>query len=364
MVEVPGNEHAEVEVDQERRQSPDIVASATIRVSVSPTKADSVPSTDVTIQGDTSPTIEQFGVEQRTSGTENNIHAPSKESLEIEMEAPPQPTKQEAKKQKRAQKAALEGLSEDGGCRLGNMILKRSTAESDIPEPQTVKVSTHKRFNSEEPNASDSVRAEPLSRSKARPPAAIVEDDTSDSDSAPEAITKSTSTDLAQSTANSVSKAIAQKAAADKLKRRKRNEAFKVQAQNSTKRTAKTKRSTSSPEALAPSQKRLTLGDPLPDLLPDYILQATPGERLVTPPPEKVAVPKSNKLRFLDRGEKRPKDVRKGDVTVRVLEGKGRLNLPPRASKSSRDLRESWLSGMRKGVQMERRSWKKGFVRR
>ena len=366
MVEVTGDKHAEALKAKERRHSPDMVANVAIRLSESPIKADSLPSTDVTIQGDTSPTIRQFEVEQRVSRTGSSIKTVVKDSLEIEEKesslSQAQPIEQKGQKQKkRPRKAATGKLSKERDYHPNDMNFKGSVTKLDLPRPQSSKPSTHKRFDREEPGVSNSAETEAALQPSSPPPHVSIEDDTSDSDSAPEAITKSTSTHLAQSTAIEISKAIAEKAAAEKSKRRKRNEALKLQAQTSTKRPSQRHRLSLSP----PPQKRLTLGDPLPDLLPDYILQSTPGERLPTPPPAKAtAAHQPNKLRFLDKEEKRPKDVKKGGVTVRVLESKGRLNLPPRANKSSRNLRERWLSGVRKGVQMERESWKRSVVRR
>lgn len=90
----------------------------------------------------------------------------------------------------------------------------------------------------------------------------------------------------------------------------------------------------------------------LPALLPDDILNAEPVARPPTPPAEDnfgFAIPKkSNKLRFLEKSEKAPKDVQVGDVTIRVLDApstkqSSKPALPPKASKSGRGLKEGWL---------------------
>ena len=367
-VEALTDDHMEAQKARERQQSLEMAASAAIRLSESPTKTDSLPSTDVTIQGDTSPTAGQFEVEQRASMIGSSGQDVLRDTLENKEESssPGQVQPIERKVQKRrekSQKAATGDLSKERKDHSRDTNLKYSVTKSDALKPQIFKPSTHRRFDSEEPGATNPAEAEPALQSNPQPLPKLVEEYSSDSDAAPEAITKSVSTHLAQSAANEISKTIAEKAAAEKVKRRKRNETRKLQAQTSAKRTMKRKRSSSSPETLAPPQKRLMPGDPLPDLLPDYILQSKPGEWL-PPLPEKATAQKPNKLRFLEREEKAPKDVRKGDVTVRVLKSKGKLNMPPRANKSSRDLRESWLRGIRKGVQMERKSWKRSFVRR
>ena len=104
----------------------------------------------------------------------------------------------------------------------------------------------------------------------------------------------------------------------------------------------------------------------LPLLLPDEILAAQP----VIPAPRrpfansKVAI--SQKRKFFDLESKPPKDIKRGDVIIRVLQDK-RSALPPKSSELSKSLRESWLNGRRgfKGeIMVPRRKLGGGFVRR
>lgn len=88
----------------------------------------------------------------------------------------------------------------------------------------------------------------------------------------------------------------------------------------------------------------------LPALLPEEILNAEPVARPLTPPTEDTfgGPRKSNKLKFLDKTEKAPKDVQVGDVTIRVLDApstqrKSKPALAPRASKTGRNVKENWL---------------------
>ena len=88
----------------------------------------------------------------------------------------------------------------------------------------------------------------------------------------------------------------------------------------------------------------------LPALLPDEILNAEPVARPPTPPAEDefAARKKPSKLRFLDKTEKAPKDARAGDVTIRVLDApsakpNSKPALAPKASKSGRNVRDTWL---------------------
>lgn len=102
---------------------------------------------------------------------------------------------------------------------------------------------------------------------------------------------------------------------------------------------------------------------PLPALLPDEILAAEPMIRPPTPPPIVTTIT-SKKHRFIDADPKPPKDIKTGTVKVRVLED-NKSALPPRASKASKSLKESWLAGERgrKGVTAPRRKIGGGFLR-
>lgn len=99
----------------------------------------------------------------------------------------------------------------------------------------------------------------------------------------------------------------------------------------------------------------------LPKLLPDDILNSEPSILPETPEPK---VDSSNgrmlKLRRLaDTVERRPKDVKLGSTSIRVLDkynsAHGSLGidlptpLPPKSSKSSRRVRESWMAGNKNG---------------
>lgn len=99
----------------------------------------------------------------------------------------------------------------------------------------------------------------------------------------------------------------------------------------------------------------------LPALLPDDILNAEPVARPPTPPAEDnfgFAIPKkSNKLRFLEKTEKPPKDVQVGDVTIRVLDApstkqSSNVALPPKASKHGRGMKEGWLKQQKSTAQV------------
>lgn len=119
----------------------------------------------------------------------------------------------------------------------------------------------------------------------------------------------------------------------------------------------------------APQGQQLTATSSLPALLPDEILAEEPSIRLPTPPPAATKSGKvsSKKHRFFEAPEeKRPKDVMRGSIRVRVLE-KTQLQLPPKVGKSGQLVKERWLVG-RSGAGgvggFERRPTRGGFLRR
>ena len=114
------------------------------------------------------------------------------------------------------------------------------------------------------------------------------------------------------------------------------------------------------------SKSQTSRKTPLPLLLPEEILAAQPVVRAPKLPFPKSKVAISQKRKFLELESKPPKDIKRGDVTIRVLQD-NRSILPPKSSQLSKTLRESWLMG-RKGFKGEigvpRRKLGAGFVRR
>ncbi|KXG50549.1 U3 snoRNA associated [Penicillium griseofulvum] len=113
----------------------------------------------------------------------------------------------------------------------------------------------------------------------------------------------------------------------------------------------------------------------LPALLPDDILNAEFAIRPPTPPAEdQFAMPKkSNKLRFLDKQDKLPKDINLGDVSIRVLDApstkkSSKPALAPKISKAGRNLKTSMLQKTRTTAQgnglRQKAGGPSGFVRR
>lgn len=139
------------------------------------------------------------------------------------------------------------------------------------------------------------------------------------------------------------------------------DEQRKLQAQlvNKTKETVGADDGSESTATLQGSTTQDARRPGLPALLPDDILNAAPSTRPPTPPADEVApvLKKPNKLKFLDKTEKRPKDVKMDDTTIRVLdEGpsrkKAKTTLPPKSSKSGRNARDNWLKNARSTAQI------------
>lgn len=161
-----------------------------------------------------------------------------------------------------------------------------------------------------------------------------------------------------------------------KEKRRKLDEQRKQQAKS------KAKEPTHSDDLLSESTATLQGSNTqdarrsaLPALLPDDILNAEPVIRPPTPPAEDTfAQRKPNKLRFLEKTEKAPKDVQAGDVTIRVLDAPSTKKkakkpvLAPKASKAGKNVRDNWLkreksTGFVNGLR-RKAGGPSGFVRR
>ncbi|KAI4270306.1 MAG: hypothetical protein L6R38_007168 [Xanthoria sp. 2 TBL-2021] len=256
-----------------------------------------------------------------------------------------------------------------------------TSAQPDNKPPN----SRHKRFESEE------ATSKPFSSYPASPSRSFIDAQrttqdavsVSSDDEAPEVVTKSSGQQEARSVAAKATKATETQQAAEKQRRRDRDSRFKSQAKNSKVEAAKLKAKEESSDTSSedneddqkssqhphnPDQGIGKSRDTLPTLLPEEILAAEPTARMPTPPPKRdvVKATVNTRHRFHDQNSKPPKDIQKGNVRIRVLEDR-RAILPPKVSKDSQKLRESWLAGRLgpKGkVVMERRKLGIGFVRR
>ncbi|KAL1883679.1 hypothetical protein Plec18167_002686 [Paecilomyces lecythidis] len=216
----------------------------------------------------------------------------------------------------------------------------------------------HFRFGSEEPAPADELVEEvPETQQNG---AQSAED--SDDDEAPEAFDNSAQLLRMKEQAQKQERARQKAELLKKEKRRQLDELHKTQAKSASKKkdivngARKADYQDDISESTATLQGSVIQDSrrpALPALLPDEILNAAPDVRPPTPPPEDVAPEqkKPNKLRFLDKVEKAPKDIRRGGTAVRVLDGKkSTAVLPPKISKAGRNVREGWLTGKRASV--------------
>ncbi|KAI9693643.1 MAG: hypothetical protein M1822_002914 [Bathelium mastoideum] len=187
-------------------------------------------------------------------------------------------------------------------------------------------------------------------------------------DEAPEAVTQTSARDEIKAARQEAARIIGGQRATEKQKRRSQANRLKEQAEQS-RRGSKRKRAAvelsdpgSADELPNSSRKK-----PLPDLLPDEILAAEPPVRVPTPESEDDAVPPPPPLKTVENVEKSlvkankaPKDVKRGRISLRVLETNNKL-LPPRANAQSRNLMEAMRN--RHGA-LETKPLKKGFATR
>ncbi len=211
--------------------------------------------------------------------------------------------------------------------------------------------------------------ATPANAKKRKPPPHTTKDDVDDSDddAAPEEITLSTA--QAQShiqRAQAAGAALAQ-SLAQKRRRRRKDAILKSQAASSGSKQKLSSASdegdtTANPESAAPeeageAQDQISL-DNLPAILPDSILlaadEAASAHVATTDIPHKRSSRLNVRRRAANKNaahaqiriptSKPPKDVRRGPVSVRVLEKQSNL-LPPKVVSAARGIRETWLKG-------------------
>ncbi|KAJ4356440.1 uncharacterized protein N0V89_004473 [Didymosphaeria variabile] len=245
--------------------------------------------------------------------------------------------------------------------------------EDVAPDTAIVPPRKHKRFGSEEP-AETTVQV----KSKEAPAAAEPEDDGSDSDEAPEMVTTSVAESKAKAAAEETSRARQAQQAKEESRRQERADRIAQQQTEKREREEKKARKLAKSQAKLARRQQREDSSPgrapmdvdmhnLPDLLPDSILEAAGDRRPPTPPPvrggkteEEVRKEKMNRhIKFLERGEKSIKDVKKGKVNVSVLAQRNAL-LAPKVNRDTKNIREHWLKGReadRKG-----RGGRKGFT--
>lgn len=279
-------------------------------------------------------------------------------------------------------------------------------AEAEASVISSTPKKAHMRFGSEEPatttgyikmNAQGHKRYEaPSTTDKTVQDVAQPEeedDSGSDSDEAPEVVTTTAAASKAAATQAEATRALEAQQEKERQKREAREQ--RIAAEQAEKRKREDKKAKKLAKQLAKQQtnevdEEEEIKPPsaldkrnIPALLPDSLLSALPDQRAPTPPPEtygkteeQLRKEKLNRhIKFLERVDKGPKDIKKGKLSVAVL-GQHKKALPPKVNRDSKNLRESWLKGrsvekkkggkpnFMKSGKMERKGFgNKGFLR-
>ncbi|KAF2248343.1 hypothetical protein BU26DRAFT_520042 [Trematosphaeria pertusa] len=272
------------------------------------------------------------------------------------------------------------------------------TMQDSAPAPEPESRKTHMRFGSEEPTDSpDAVKMNKQGHARYEAFEALQadalmegEDDASgsDSDEAPEMVTTATAASKAIATEKEAARAHRAQQEKEQLKRQQRAQRIAEEQAEKRKREEKEARrlqkTQAKPQRVAsPLSTSLDVDiNNLPALLPDSILEAAGDKRPPTPPPvrqgktaEEIRQEKLNRhIKFLERGEKPIKDVKKGSVNVSVL-AQQNLALAPKVNQNTKNIREHWLKGRRaekrdkkgrpkvENTRMERKTISRGFLR-
>ncbi|MCJ1389181.1 hypothetical protein MMC18_002036 [Xylographa bjoerkii] len=269
----------------------------------------------------------------------------------------------------------------------GNSLAAKSVIHSSTHGKDSrpeMKKATHKRFGSEEPQApldlpsNDAIQDYILNGDS--PKKVEIESQDESEDDSPEVVTVSAGLTQARTAAAEAARAAETQSLARKEKRRARDAHLKEQAATSKRgRRSRGERPSGLDDATsnldastAAKSKPSTAGgkstskrtDAIPDFLPADVLAAEPVIHPPTPP-RFVTIVNPRKRKFLDADPKPPKDLKRGSVTVRILE-ENKSTLPPRSSKLSKSLKESWLAGQRgrNDVASRRLKMGGGFVRK
>lgn len=223
-------------------------------------------------------------------------------------------------------------------------------ANAETEEKAAPPAKKHFRFDSEEPELPVEI---PMEEPEKQPEPA--EEDSSDDDEAPEAVDNSAEMSRLRQEAKKQEEIKQREEQLKREKRKKLDDLRKAQAKAANKKKEILADDLS--ESTATLQGSITQDArraALPALLPDDILNAAPVARPPTPPADGMDIlqKKPNKLKFLDKKEKRPKDVHMGDVTIRVLDDNvprktSKTTLPPKSSKAGLNSKQGWLNRAR-----------------
>ncbi|PYH36130.1 uncharacterized protein BO87DRAFT_375143 [Aspergillus neoniger CBS 115656] len=299
----------------------------------------------------------KFPAEKQQSSTEPEVNGSNGKRKSEPVGAEPTETQSKNKRRKRS---SLEATTQESQSKpSSNKKSKKMTESTEEPEQQQEEEKKpsaapapkkHFRFDSEEPEIPEVAAIEETTEAQQDE-----DDDSSDDDEAPETVDNSAQLSKMRMEAKKQERARQIEEQLKRDKRKQLDELRKSQAKLAKKKEAKAEdllsESTETLQGITTQDARRSA---LPALLPDDILNAAPDVRPPTPPAEERSIiqKKPNKLRFLDKKEKPPKDARVGDVTIRVLDDGVSKNpsktvLPPKASKTGRNAKQNWLNKSR-----------------
>lgn len=311
-------------------------------------------------------------VGEETSTTPDNIRAPVK--------TPAKQKQQKASSMPRSTRASAK-MDQKQGAKVD--ATSEEVVESPVPvieeKPQNTKI----RFGSEEPAETETSTAIQVEQPVVPEPSPAAADDyESDSDEAPEEVTVATAKDKVLAAEEEVARAI--KAAEEKQERKKQEQAErkaeeqrlkqervaeeeKIKAKKEARKAKKrAKWEASQAVQQAPPSFLPNYTGEIPALLPESLLEAVGDRRPPTPPtllpgltPAELQKEKLKRhIRFLERGEKPIKDVKKGSLSLRVLKEHD-VKRAPKVNKGVKNIREKWLKNRHRAMDSHKKGRKK-----
>ncbi|KAF2821286.1 hypothetical protein CC86DRAFT_302699 [Ophiobolus disseminans] len=283
----------------------------------------------------------------------------------------------------RKKKTSVE--SEDNSADVTPTHEQAPITSQDAPFTPSQPEKAHVRFGSEEPtttqqsitmNLQGHKRYEALESTQdaeLEDAMQVDDDDASDSDEAPEVVTTTAAVSKARASERDTARALLAQETKELIKRKTREKLIADQQAEKRKREehkAKKLAKQIARQQSAIDEQSIETEAPaaidrnnLPALLPTSLLSNLSDQRAPTPPParrgkteEELRKEKLNHhIKFLERTDKGPKDLKKGKLSVAVLRQQNKF-LPPKANRDTRNVREKWL----KGRQVETRKVKGG----
>ncbi|PGH09039.1 hypothetical protein AJ79_05768 [Helicocarpus griseus UAMH5409] len=292
------------------------------------------------------------------SKRETETQAPKRRKKRTSNEGVTSPAAEVTREGKRARKLPIRSAESSDSVVPEEQVGDASQEPEQVTESNTK--STHVRFGSEEPDPEVNGHEEPIEE---EPKLNGAHDSEDSDDEAPETVDNSAQLRKLKEVARKEAQAKQRAETLEKEKRRERDQRLKAQA---IAKPVPIKHTSPGPqdrrakqdEILSESSATLqgSTAKPsrsLPTLLPDEILNAEPSAYIPTfseiESNSTRKMPKKHK--FLDKVEKRPKDIKVRGTSIRVLEssgsGSGCASLPPKTSKGTRRVKESWMAGNR-----------------